>query len=343
MAILRTKNTWIDKSVFTVYNGCMKIHLNNQGSLRTFGNFVSTLDFSEPEKLHISLDEKWVIVHPAHLVLAAALAKKVGKENATISKKAPTSALYLDRMGLYDFVANDSPFDAYKKNEPAGRFVPISVVKDEASQTKFTSDMIPLLHLNERNSSVISYVFGELIRNVLEHSYSMDGAFVAAQYYKKSNKVSIAICDTGIGLWKSLNLWKPRTDTDALKLALTPGISGTTLKEGGTAENAGAGLFFTKSIAKISRSYFTIYSGRAEYTLLKTRTDQKAPKLVADPFAERHALVENTQCFDGTLVAVDIALDNTKEFQQLLGEIGDAYESAIEERKKNNLRKPNFI
>ena len=38
--------------------------------------------------------------------------------------------------------------------------------------------------------------------------------------------------------------WHPATDIDAIKLALTPGISGTTRQEGGTDDNAGAGLFF---------------------------------------------------------------------------------------------------
>ena len=321
----------------------MKIKFTNQGTLRSFKSFAQSLDFSDPEVLNVQLDEKWVVVHPAHLVLAAALALKVGKESAFISENAPSSALYLDRMGLYDFFSTESPFGSYAKNDPSGRFVPISVVKTPRDQTDFINDVIPLLHLNEKNSSIIKYVLGELIRNVLEHSYSEHGAVVAAQYYKKSNHISVAICDTGIGLWKSLQLWHPRTDKDALELALTPGISGTTRKEGGTAENAGAGLFFTKSIAKISRSYFSIYSGRAAYTLLKTRTDQKTPKLVANPFFEHHALTTSAPRFEGTLVAVDIALDNTKEFNELLGEIGDVYESAVIERRRAQMRKPNFI
>ena len=321
----------------------MKIKFTNQGTLRTFKNFAQSLDLSDQKILNVQLDEKWVVVHPAHLVIAAALAQKVGKENAFISENAPNSALYLDRMGLYNFFSTESPFKSYEKNDPSGRFVPISTIKTPQDQTDFINDVIPLLHLSEKNSSIIKYVLGELIRNVLEHSYSKHGAVVAAQYYKKSNHVSIAICDTGIGLWKSLKLWHPQTDKDALELALTPGVSGTTRKEGGTAENAGAGLFFTKSIAKTARSYFSIYSGNAAYTLLKTRTDQKTPKLIANPFLEHNALTTSAPRFDGTLVAIDIALDNTKEFNELLEEIGDVYENAVIERRRANMRKPNFI
>lgn len=321
----------------------MNIKFSNQGSLRNIKNFFESSDLSDTKDLHISLHEKWVNVHPAHLVFAAALALQAGRENSTIDKNPPRSALYLDRMGLYDFLNTPSPFEAYRKKDPSGRFVPLSIIRNEEDQTNFITEMIPLLHLSEKNSRIITYIIGELVRNVLEHSYSKDGAIVAAQYYKKDHRIGIAICDTGIGLWKSLQLWHPRTDREALELALTPGISGTTLREGGTEQNAGAGLFFTKSIAKISRGYFSIYSGDSIYTLLKTRSDQKTPKLVANPFSEHHAFSDQPPRFSGTLVAIDIPLDNTKKFQTLLEEIGNIYESAIRERKNARIRKPNFI
>ena len=118
--------------------------------------------------------------------------------------------------------------------------------------------MVPLLHLKEKDTSTIKYVIGELVRNVLEHAYAQNGAVVVAQYFKNTNRISLAICDTGIGLWKGLQIWHPKTDEEAIQLALTPGISDTTKREGGTSENAGAGLFFIKSIAKTTRSNFAI-------------------------------------------------------------------------------------
>lgn len=319
----------------------MKIRFTNQGTLQNFRNFAETLDFDEPEKLEISMDEKWVNTNPAQLALTAALALKVGKQNAEIIGTVPKSAMYLDRMGLYDFVKTSSPFKDYRHKEPAGRFVPITVIKNGEDQSRFVTEMIPLFHLDEQNSKILSYIVGELVRNVLEHSYSRDGAVVVAQYYKKSNRISFAICDTGIGLWKSLQIWHPRTDTDALKLALLPGVSGTTKKLGGTAENAGAGLFFIKSIAKIARGYFVIYSGKSSYTLLKSRPDVKN-KLHSDPFRDHYTLSENVPRLDGTLVAVDFKLDQTLEFRELLSEIRDIYEEAIRDRKQV-IRKPNFI
>lgn len=320
----------------------MKIHFTNQGTLQNFRNFAETLVFDDSGELIITMDEKWVNTSPAQLALTAAVAMEVGKEHSLIEGPVPSSARYLDRMGLFDFVSTPSPFGDYDHKEPSGRFVPITVIKNSQDQSRFVTDIIPLFHLDAQNSRILSYIIGELVRNTLEHSYSRNGAVVVAQYYRKSNRISFAICDTGIGLWKSLQIWHPRTDGEALRLALTPGISGTTRQIGGTADNAGAGLFFIKSIAKISRSYFAIMSGSSSYTLLKSRPDVKN-RLYADPFRDHCAFSDKISRFNGTLVAVDIKLDKTLEFTELLGEIRSVFELAITEQKKSNIRKPNFV
>lgn len=321
----------------------MKVHFSNQGNLRNFKSFVESLDLSKPEKLVISMHDKWVTVHPANLVVAAALAIQAGKENTEIIGEIPETGRYLDRMGLYEMTKTPSPF-VYHKKEESGRFVPIKVLKTSEDQSRFITDMIPLLHLSEKNTRVVKYIIGELVRNVLEHSFTENGAIVAAQYYKKTNRVSIGICDNGIGIWKSLNtFWHPKNDIAAIKLALTPGITGTTRKEGGTADNAGAGLFFIKSIAKITRNYFVIYSGSAEYTLLKYDKRIKVPRLHADPNRDQHTETNVAPNFQGTLVAVDISLAETQELNELLASIGSVYDKAIRERKREKYRKPIFI
>ena len=322
----------------------MKIYLSNQGNLRNLVSFLESLDLTNPNKLEISTHDKWVTVHPANLVLTAALAMEIGKNNVEIVGKVPETGRYLDRMGLYDLTRTSSPF-TYHKKEESGRFVPIKVIKTADDQSHFITDMIPLLHLTENNTTIIKYVIGELVRNVLEHAIAKNGAIVAAQYYKKTNRVSIGICDTGIGIWKSMNTyWHPKSDIEAIKLALTPGITGTTRREGGTAENAGAGLFFIKSIAKIARNYFSIYSGSAQYTLLKhDKRVKNSPRLYPDPFRDRHSKSNLLPIFNGTLVAVDISLDETPEFNTLLSKIGEVYDTAIRERKRAKFKQPKFI
>ena len=61
----------------------MKIHFSNQGMLRNFENFLESADLSKPSELHISTNPKWINVHPAILVMTAALARKAGRLNST--------------------------------------------------------------------------------------------------------------------------------------------------------------------------------------------------------------------------------------------------------------------
>jgi anti-sigma regulatory factor (Ser/Thr protein kinase) len=199
-----------------------------------------------------------------------------------------------------------------------------------------------LLHLKPEQASPIKYILSELVRNVLEHACAENGAIVAAQYYKKSNTIKIGITDTGIGIKKTINKsHSAPTDLEAIRLALTPGITGTTRRPGGTEQNAGAGLFFIKSIAKVNRDFFLIYSGNAMYKLLKRKS--KNIRLYADPFKDRHSAREDLPYWKGTAVGIDINLDETKEFSLLLDLIRDIYSKTIKERRKEKYRRPKFI
>ncbi len=127
---------------------------------------------------------------------------------------------------------------------------------------------------------------------------------------------------------------------EAIRLALTPGITGTTKKEGGTDYNAGAGLFFSKSIATVNKDYFVIYSGNAMYKLLKEQ--RKKIALYADPFQDKHSKREDLPFWQGTAVGIDLSLDTTQEFSLLLRLINETYNEAVRERKKSKHRKPLF-
>ena len=321
----------------------MKIFLPNAAYIKNFDSFLDHFDSKNDKKLKITTHEKWVNVHPAILTLVAALALKIGPDNVIIDDVTAKSGHYLDRMGLYALINASSPFEI-KEHESAGKFIPLTVIKNQTEQSKFITDMIPMLHLPPDKADAIKYTVGELVRNVLEHSKSFNGAIVAAQYYQKSNVIRLGICDTGIGVWQSISRsWSAKTNLEALHLALQPGITGTTKREGGTEDNAGAGLFFIKSMLAISRNYFLIYSGTAIFRLLKRRKTIGFPKLNANPVADRHSETNTAPFFQGTLVAVDISLDDTQEFTAILGAIRAIYSTAIKERKKARYKKPQFI
>lgn len=322
----------------------MKIFLSYRDYLRNFESFLRGFDPGEPDKLEITTHDKWVNVHPVVLTMIAALSQTVEADNITIDDVTATSGHCLARMGLFKVMGKQSPY-SIEEHEPAGRFIPITQIRTQDEQSKFITEMIPLLHLEPQQADAIKYMVGELVRNVLEHSGAKDGAFVAAQYYPAANMVRLGICDAGVGVWRTIHEnWPARTDIDAIKLALAPGITGTTKREGGTDANAGAGLFFVKSMAMVARDYFVLYSGTGLYKLTKRDKRRKGlPRLRANPEQDAHAETNQAPNFPGTVVGIDISLDQTSEFTSLLSVIRSAYTEAVKERKKLRYKKPKFI
>lgn len=318
----------------------MKIYLPNSAFLGNIDPFLRAIDLTNVNELEITSNEKWISIHPVVLAMVAAIGLTLEPSKIKLQDLKATSKHYLERMGLFDFLKIPSGIKI-KKHEAAGRFIPLTQIKDSLSLTKFITDMIPLLHLQPDKAEPIRYIISELVRNVLEHSMSMYGAIVSAQYYKKSNVIRIGIVDTGVGIKKTIaRSHSVNTDLEAIRLALIPGITGTTKKEGGTEFNAGAGLFFIRSIAKVTRDYFIIYSGNAMYKLLKSK---KRIFLSVDPFEDRFSKGQDFSFWPGTVVGIDISLDSTLEFVGLLDLIRKTYTKALKERKKARYKKARFV
>jgi anti-sigma regulatory factor (Ser/Thr protein kinase) len=319
----------------------MKVHIPNSAFLGNIDPFIRGFDPSFPNSLEITANDKWISVHPAVLSMIAALGLTVKPDKIQCQKFEATSRHYFVRMGLFKLLNIPSDI-VIKEHEPAGRFIPLTQIRTAAEQTRFITDMIPMLHLEPEQARTLGYIFSELIRNVIEHADAENGALLCAQYYKKSNSIRIGIADTGCGIKSTITRsHAAETDVDAIRLALMPGITGTTSKEGGTEQNAGAGLFFIKSIASVNRDFFMIYSGKGFYKLLKNNPGKRR-RLHADPFIDRHTVSADMPVWPGTVVGVDITLDQTAEFSSLLDAIRDTYSSAVRQRRQEHRKKPRF-
>src|SRR3989338_3491889 len=320
----------------------MKIHLPNSAFLGNIDPFLRGFDPSSPGTFEITANDKWISVHPVVLSMIAALGLTVKPEDIHYEKFEATSKHYFVRMGLFKILKLTSEI-RIKEHEPAGRFIPITQIRNSDELTKFITEMIPLLHLHSEQAKTIGYIVSELARNVIEHAETKNGALLCAQYYKKSNSIRIGIADTGVGIKATINKsYSAGSDLEAIQLALWPGVTGTTKREGGTEQNAGAGLFFIKSIAHVNRDFFVIYSGNGLYKLLK-KTSTHRLRLNADPFKDKHSKANDLPFWRGTVVGVDITLDQTREFSLLLSEIRKTYSSAVRERKKARYKKARFI
>jgi anti-sigma regulatory factor (Ser/Thr protein kinase) len=321
----------------------MKVHIPNSAFLGNINNFLSTLDMQDINTLEITTNPKWLSVHPAVISMIAALGKSVDPKKIICGEILASSGHYLERMGLFKFLGIKPKIKTIKEHEPAGRLIPITQIKNSEDLDNFIKELVPLLHLDKEpnHAHAIQHIFSELIRNVLEHSRAGEGAIVCAQYFKKSNKIAIGVADAGVGLKESIRQSYPVTDDlSAIKLALTPGITGTTKKPGGTAQNAGFGLFLIKSIAYINSDFFTIISGDKMYKLLQR--GKKNIVLEGNPFKDRHATM-NISPWKGVVVGVDISLNQTEEFKALLDIIYRFYIGEVKSQKKQLYKKPKFI
>jgi anti-sigma regulatory factor (Ser/Thr protein kinase) len=320
----------------------MKLHLPPSAWLSNLEYLLRGFDPSNPQVLEISFDPRWVGVHPVVLAIVAALRARVGSDNVSLGQFEAASKNYFARMGMFKVLGVDSG-SSINEHESAGRFIPITNITNQTQLDNFLRDMIPLLHVGGEHERPIRYVMDEMIRNVLEHAYSQSGAFVAAQYQPKSKMVRIGIADNGRGIRQSISQSHTvDSDLSAIRLALTPGITGVTAKEGGDERNAGAGLFFTKAVAVTNHDYFVIYSGNGFYKLLKKQPSGSGFRI--DPFSDRHTKHGDLPYWQGTVVGIDISLDMNEKFTPLLGAIQDTYEEAIRERKKKRANKqPLFI
>lgn len=229
---------------------------------------------------------------------------------------------YAARMRLFQHLGID--YDpAVREHEEAGRFLPLTQVQDRQQLTSVIANISALLHLDTEPDALaaVQYCVSELLRNVLEHSGSPEGAFVCAHRYvgKGPKRVTIAVSDCGRGIASHLaNNFPEALESDriALGLAMRPGVTGAMRGLYGTPENAGAGLFITRSIAKGTGGYFLLMSGQAAYRLYRTNNPGEQIRLYFDALDEpRHNLWELSSKWSGTTVAVEIRTDKIEDFQ----------------------------
>ena len=216
-----------------------------------------------------------------------------------------------------------------REKEETGRFIPITQVRNRKEAEKVVNESGPLLHTTGHTQRAVEYVLDELLRNSLEHSQSQVGAFFCARYLSDTRRISIGIADSGVGIAKTISRSHPFSkESEALRLAFQPGISGVR-----NYENAGAGLFFVRNIAKRTDNYLALYSGN---TLLKIlRKQERSESLLNDPIHDRHSLTEDLPLWKGTVIGIDINTDEVRDFGALLSAIRKHYIRGRKEIKKS--------
>ena len=301
------------------------IRIPNEASLHILRHFLTRNVFfaDDATEFELRFHPRFIYLQPFALAMLAAWGHYCSERRIVIRcPTLKTSGIdYAWRMGLFSALAiNYEP--KRKVHEEAGRFVPLRRINRGSDVQAFLADVAPLIHRPEHILAA-QYCFSELIRNVLEHAGGAP-AFACAQYYHAARRVSIGVADSGVGLLRSLTrVHQIADDRQAIVEALTPGVTGSPPQMYGTPDNAGVGLFFTKSIAKASGEYFAILSGRSAFRL-RRRLPREQLRLYVNPERDRHDMYNDFPSWKGTVVAVDIGIRQERPFEETMTAIRHA-------------------
>lgn len=299
------------------------LQIPNDASIHTIRNFLSKNSPFSPTQPPAKLifHPKWAYMDPLALVMTAAWGGWCQRNGWPVEvENCGQHVNYPARMQLFKHLGVSFAGEL-QEHEQSGRFVPLARVNSARELEGVIGDISALLHLEKEPGGLaaVQYCVSELIRNVLEHSGSTDGAFVCAQRYVDADpkRVSIAVADCGGGIADHLGHSYPQArynNREALRLAMTLGITGAQPGVYGTTDNAGAGLFITRAIARATGGYFVLASGNASFRI--RREKNRAKRLVfhdayEDPKHNEWVLANK---WHGTIAAVEIVTEEIPDF-----------------------------
>ncbi len=316
-----------------------RIVVPNSASLHNLRHVLTSMQFfpEAPEQFELVFHPQRGHMQPFMLAMLGAWAHHWLKNGVSIScTNAETPWVrYLTRMGLFEALKVDAP-SAVTEHESAGRFIPLRRLDCVSDVKTFIADTVPLLH-HSQHPDALTYCLSELTRNVFEHAGGVP-AFACAQYYPSAQRVSIGVADTGIGILGSMSQTRALSSSDtAIMAALTAGVSGKTPGMYGSADNAGAGLFFTKAIAQLSSGFFALYSGDAAFRLRKPRKDASIA-IYSDPARDRHDLFKALPVWHGTVLGVDVASHVDDRFDRYMNRIRTVFREQAPRRSKPKIK-----
>lgn len=189
-------------------------------SLHAAHSFIERNRFFDDRSRHAILEfhPKWVHVEPVALSMIAAWGAWCQRNGFQVSvKNLGKHADYAARMRLFQYLGVDYKPEM-KEKEETGRFLPLTQVRDRGNITSVIASISALLHLEHDRESLaaVQYCISELLRNVLEHSSSPDGAFVSAHRFtdRGVHRVAIAVADCGQGIAAHLGRSRPEVSNN---------------------------------------------------------------------------------------------------------------------------------
>jgi hypothetical protein len=274
------------------------------------------LDLTEPTVVKLDLSEL-NFIGPACMAFMVAVVRKARETgmlsdgSQIIPPKLTSARNYIHRMEVLKVVFEREPNEIpdlvtrheamglkeceHFESQPGGRAVAASLVK--ALQEKVATDKIAATSLD--------LCLGELTENVYFHADSPHGGFAAAQTFKNSNEIEVAIVDLGRGVRASLaanpdHAAEAVDDITAIKAAIRPLVTATPER------NNGYGLAFTRFLMEMNSGRLIVWSGEGWLEM-------------GEKDAERQK-----DAMPGTVVAMRLHTDRPFDFQAAYAKLTEA-------------------
>jgi anti-sigma regulatory factor (Ser/Thr protein kinase) len=229
------------------------------------------LDLREPTIVTVNLRDL-TFIGPACLAFMVAVLRR-GRENQLVADDSmilhPTSVAartYLHRMDVLQVLFEREPNEVadpvtrhdasglkeceHFESQQRGRDVTASLVK--ALQEEVETDDVSLTSLD--------LCLQELTENVYFHADTTHGGFAAAQSFRNTREIEVAIVDLGIGIAESLrqnpeHALEASDDLSAIRAAIRPLVTATPER------NSGYGLAFTRFLMEMNSGRLIVWSG----------------------------------------------------------------------------------
>ncbi len=259
-------------------------------------------------------------IGPAALAYMVAVMRR-GRENKVIANG--SMILHPRSMAVKTYLHRMDALQVLFEKEPTS--IPDPVVRHDASGLKecehFSSEdggrrvarglaqaVQEEVETDKLTEAALDICLTELAENIYFHADSSHGGFAAAQTFKNSREIEIAIVDLGVGIARSLSAnpdyaEEASDDISAIKAAIRPLVTATPER------NSGYGLALTRFLLEINDGRLIVWSGRGFVQ-----------------FGEKH-IEKRVENLPGTIVALRLHTDRPFD-------IARAYErlnSAIEE------------
>lgn len=274
------------------------------------------LDLTTPTVVKLDLTGL-TFIGPACLALIVAAMRR-GRETGTIANGSlilhPASVAvrtYLHRMDVLQVLFEKEPVDVddpvvrhqasglkeceHFSSDKGGREVAAALAK--ALQEEVATDKVAAASLD--------LCLIELTENVHFHAATSHGGFAAAQTFKNSKEIEVAIVDLGIGIASSLaknpeHAEESTDDITAINAAIRPLVTATPHR------NSGYGLAFTRFLLEMNAGRLIVWSGEGWVQ-----------------FGEKH-VEKRLESLPGTLVALRLHTDRPFDFQRAYEQLTDA-------------------